>query len=281
MRRQNESVKTQKVELLAQSRERIRQRRLKEEARRNSVEETPTARRVKVDAVAMMNDLMKKDGSVGNRAKDIALQKITREVITDATGHVDLLSTPEKVPAGMTRDEWLEQKAASCEMLMLQGVRDNRLLCKMLDLPRPTVDIVTRRVLARWEVLGGNNDLRGAKGESVAHLDMIVNELWSIYRGLANEEKNNSKAFQKSMVLGQILGVVDRKMNLQGLSQTNIQMLLSVSDDSEVVQRMRQHQAFGELASRLLDKIKLRRMAAEADITILPEEKTAKVKALQ
>lgn len=180
---------------------------------------------------------------------------------TDPDGNITVLVTPDEVPAGMEREEWLEMKVAACERLMLQGVRDTRMLMKLLELGRSTVEKLVKRVEARWTALGGAQDLRGARGEALSHLEMIINEYWSNYRTAENQETAGNRAFQKTMILSYIMQAMERKMTLQGLSTENVQMLLHVSDDAEVVQRIRRHSVIGEFAGKLLDVIAKRRSA--------------------
>lgn len=140
---------------------------------------------------------------------------------------------------------------------MLQGVRDERLLTNLLGVPRPTADLLVKRVLARWTALGGESDLRQSRGEALVHYEMIINELWGTYRAVENKEggAKGGAPFQKTMILQHIMSALERKMELQGLSSQNVEMLLHVSDDAEVVQRIRKHAIIGEFAAKLLDRI--------------------------
>lgn len=84
-----------------------------------------------------------------------------------------------------------EQQVLRVEILMMKGVRAKHQLMELLGIKNlRQVDRYVKRVLARWELEGIENDHRQFRGEGLRHLDFIGTEIWS---SLANTEDEHIK----------------------------------------------------------------------------------------
>lgn len=193
-------------------------------------------------------------------------------VLTDKDGMVEVPTVPDAPTPGQTKGEWEEQKVAQVEKLLLQGVREPALIQHYLNLSsRAQADTFIRRVKARWEVVGGTGNTRQDRGEMLAHIELLTNRIWSDYQAAATLQE---RAYLATLMMR----LIDQRMTLYGLTETSIRQVLIVTEDSEVMERIKKQTKMAEFAALLAEKIARRRREMEDQNTITVDSETTRDK---
>lgn len=143
-----------------------------------------------------------------------------------------------------------EQQVARCENLMMKGVRDKNKLMALLDVHSSAqMEGFMRRVEARWELGGSVKNLHMQRGEQIAKLNMIENELWIQLQAVEAaqdgvNEKGESiripidvKAF--TMLLREIRETNRDRADMVGLTKEVIEQMVMSEGDQSVEFRFR------------------------------------------
>jgi hypothetical protein len=166
---------------------------------------------------------------------------------------------PPLVTPGLNHHENDAQLALQAEVLMTKGIRAVSQLQALLRVPdRRRMDRIVRMVHARWEIYGSNTEMRRLRGEGLARLDLIENELWVT---LSNTEDERIK----QVALRNLLEATRQRSELHGLSARRIEMMITQIGSGEVDERVANHARVMTVAQQLSEMIQ-RRLDAPAVI---------------
>ena len=117
-------------------------------------------------------------------------------------------------PASRIDKRYLDQERliTQAEVLMLKGHSSYSVIAKKLGIAGVTAKQYMERVHVRWEVHGGRANHRKMRGEALARLHLIEQELWRIV--------DTSPPQVNLSALKQIADVVAQQLLLQGLTQS-------------------------------------------------------------
>lgn len=148
-----------------------------------------------------------------------------------------------------------EQQVARVELLMIKGIRQKRQLMLLLNIDDPRqMERYVSRVLARWELVGSNQDHSRARGEGLTRLDLIESELWSKMQNLDDKDGGRTNA-----LLSTVLNVHRQRMDLLGLTPKVIERI-GVGSESDVAfsKTVGTHERLSMLAARMMHMIEER-----------------------
>jgi len=151
-----------------------------------------------------------------------------------------------------------EQQVARVELLMLKGIRQKRQLMLLLNVnDHRQMDRYISRVLARWELVGSNQDYSRARGEGLQRLDLVESELWSMTQNLDDVGR-------KQTIMQTILNVHKHRMDLLGLTPKVIEHI-GIGTDSDVAfsKTVGTHERLSMLAARMMKMIEERTKVIE------------------
>jgi hypothetical protein len=162
------------------------------------------------------------------------------------------VTMPPPVTPGLNHHENDAQLALQAEVLMTKGIRAVSQLQALLGVSdRRRMDRIIRMVHARWEMYGSNTEMRRLRGEGLARLDLIENELWVT---LSNTEDERIK----QVALRNLLEVTRQRSELHGLSARRIEMLVTQIGNGEADERLTTHAKVLAVAKQLGDLIQAR-----------------------
>lgn len=161
--------------------------------------------------------------------------------------------------------EWEQQKIAATEQVMYQGVRTPRLVAKLLSIEEDQAERYIRCVIARWQTLGDETDLRQQRGECLAYLDHLQNQLWVQIKKAKLKKGGESEVLSLN---SQLLALFQQRQQLYGLNPQTIQQILSVgdTDSHHVLQAIKKQSAVRDVAAKFAAILKRNREAAEAQL---------------
>ena len=148
-----------------------------------------------------------------------------------------------------------EQQVVRCEALMIRGIRHRRTLMALLDLDDPRqMDRYMARVLARWELVGANQDYGRARGESLQRLDLVESKLWDQI-----DEKKKPTTKTTVAVLKTVLQVQQQRADILGLTPKVIATIGKPDDGAIAFSReVASHERVSMLAARMMKLIEER-----------------------
>jgi hypothetical protein len=181
-----------------------------------------------------------------------------------------------------------EQQVLRTEVLMLKGVRQRRTLMTLLEVDDPRkMDRYIARVQARWELEGASHDLARSRGEAIARLNIIEQELWSKYSDQNNRVQlvtgrdadgkptqqmvpDPQAAQLQVVVLRNLLDLTRQRMELLGLTPKAIERLANVDQGHllEFNQTIANHERMSRVAQLVMDKVEGRLRARAAGETV-------------
>ena len=114
------------------------------------------------------------------------------------------------------------------------------------------MDRYISRVLARWELVGSNQDYSRARGEGLQRLDLVESELWSMTQNLDDVGR-------KQTIMQTILNVHKHRMDLLGLTPKVIEHI-GLGNESDVAfsKVASTHERMSMLAARMMHMIEER-----------------------
>lgn len=142
-----------------------------------------------------------------------------------------------------------EQETTRIETLVLKGVRDASTIAKLLGLSRALVDKRLRKVYARWEVLGGGNVMKRARGEAISRTARLVLKLEEIIQD-SKDNRERIVALKELHTLGCYLDT------LRGLTPDAIAKLNMVAETNPVAARALKSDRELSLISDLITRMK-------------------------
>lgn len=139
-----------------------------------------------------------------------------------------------------------EKYKGQVEILLLKGVTSATQVSSHLGIAYNTARRYIEEIYYRWAVLGGPTRMRQVRGEARARLDLLTSELWMMFQ-------NNKDDRTRTTILTQLLGVHDRRMILDGLTPTMLQVLVTQQSDEKggVDEHIRNHEEMVSLATAL------------------------------
>lgn len=166
------------------------------------------------------------------------------------------------------RVEHTEAEVTRCELLMIRGVKERRLLAETLNISLATADDYMRRVRARWSVSGSEKNLHQYRGEQLTRLDDQEREIWEKVKFLnlfKESPRFDHKAFVSQMAL--ILQLNRQRAEMVGLTPHMIEQIVQ----SDAVQPLDfgRNKGTHELAARLFSTMAValeKRLASQAKV---------------
>jgi hypothetical protein len=165
-----------------------------------------------------------------------------------------------------------DQQTSRVEMLMLKGVTRPELIGQLLELNTRTVMRLVERVYARWEITGGGRTITRFRGEAMARLDLLEQEIWAKYAALSNRQEPSPK--DEARMLKLLLDISGQRNALLGLSPKVIERLglIPADQSAEVLARLVAQRGLAQMAVRLTELLAERRAAAGETIDADPAE---------
>lgn len=123
-----------------------------------------------------------------------------------------------------------EKQVTQVEVLLLKGLTNLNVLASIIQCSRQHMSGLVKAVHTKWELIGGPRNAPQIKGEAIAKLSLLENEYWSLFA------KEHTPISTKVAILSSIVGVIDRKMLIHGLSPKVLEMIAKdKAGDSEVM----------------------------------------------
>lgn len=171
--------------------------------------------------------------------------------------YVDVPKEPD-YDKSVDRQEHEEQQVARVEIMMTKGVRSKRNLMALLDIrDGREMDRYIRRVHARWETLGTQNEFARHRGEGLNRLDLIEGEIWARVGQLDPKHPNTSQVVLQHFAA--VLKVQEMRSELLGLTPKVIAHITTMPDaDGDISRRITQHERLAGIAARMMDLIRER-----------------------
>ncbi len=145
------------------------------------------------------------------------------------------VAMPPPLTPGLNPHELDAQLSLQAEVLMTKGIRSSSQLMALLGVgDRRAMDRIIRMVHARWELYGSNTEMRCLRGEGLARLDLIKNELWVSLSNTTDERI-------KQVTLRNLLEATRQRSELHGLSARHIEMMITQIGIGEVDERVADH----------------------------------------
>ena len=207
------------------------------------------------------------------------ISELEKTILANTGGKLEILEAPEKPEIGEEQIVFQARQLAQVEHLMYQGVRSPHLIAQALKITEKTAEKYVKAVLARWQVIGSDVDMKAQRGEALGYMDFLQNQLWTQFTGAKNiadkqaalpasERDNVAIGRARALMLNlnnQIITLNAQRNQLYGLTPQAIQQMLILggNEDHEVLVRMRKQQGMKELASKL-GTILLRQRQANA-----------------
>jgi len=180
-----------------------------------------------------------------------------------ASAAVQRIRQPPQPTVAATEDRAAhdDQQTTRVEMLMLKGLTRPEVIGQLLDLPTRTTMRLIERVHARWAISGGGRDITRFRGEALARLDLVEQEIWSRYAALGNRQDPSPKDEAKMLKL--LLDDSVQRNALLGLSPKVVEKLgLAPDQSAEVLARLVAQRGLAQMAIRLTELLAERRAAA-------------------
>ena len=150
-----------------------------------------------------------------------------------------------------------EQQVLRTEILMTKGIRARRQLMVLLEIDNAVVmDRYIKRVHARWEMFGSNQDYARHRGEGLSRLDLIESELWSRLGNIdPKAAPGTSVAF-----LNALLHVQKQRFEVLGLTPKVIAHIGATTavQGLEFARQVASHDRLAMIAARMLTMIQER-----------------------
>lgn len=200
---------------------------------------------------------------------------LERTILDNSGGKLDILEVSDQPIGGQLAIEIQAQKLAQVEHLMFQGIRTPHLIAQAIDIGEGLAEQYTKAVLARWQTIGGEVDMKAQRGEALAYMDFLQNQLWSQFTAAKKivDDQNKipterpegdkratrnygaiSSAQAKMLNLNaQIIALNAQRTQLYGLTPQaiNTMLILGGNEDHEVLVRMRKQEGMKDLAAKL------------------------------
>lgn len=204
-----------------------------------------------------------------------AVTPLEETIIAESGGTLQVLDIPEVFPPEMEAIEIQAQKLAQVEHLMLQGIRTPHLIAQATSITEPLAEKYVKAVLARWQALGGEVDMKAQRGEALVYMDLLTNTLWSQFQAakkLVDEQMKlplerpdgDDRPKRDMRIVGanqarmlnlntQIIALNTQRHQLYGLTPQAVNQMLVIGGDgdAEVLTRLRKQQGVKELLGKL------------------------------
>lgn len=147
--------------------------------------------------------------------------------IPQAAPKVDGGTLPSFAPDTQGKDHLEREKIlGQVEILYLKGITSATALGAMLGISHGTARKYIERVQYRWAFTGNFKRMSQLRGEARARLDMITAELWQIFTNTDSEST-------KLSALSELLGIHDRRLILDGLTDTMLAYIREREEEGE------------------------------------------------
>jgi hypothetical protein len=217
----------------------------------------------------------------GRPSKDVT--PLERKILEENGDALDVLPAPHLEP-GAESIEMQSQQITQVEDLMFKGIRTPHLIAQAIKIPEDLAQKYIKAVYARWATLGGHVDVKAQRGEALAYLDLLQQNLWTELSAAkkrvrvqeaqpADKRDRGELAEARRSVkelLAQITQLNTQRTQLYGLTPNVINSIVVMggSEDYEVLTRIREHGEAKQVLSKLgnfLERAKQMRLAKEQD----------------
>ena len=194
------------------------------------------------------------------------ITELEKTLIEKNGGEFQTLEVPEKPLPTQELFEFQAQQMTQVENLMYQGLRSPHLIAQAAKMSEHLAERYIKAVLARWQTLGSEVDLKTQRGEALGYLDFLQNQLWTQFSAAKNilDAENRKPVAERDLrAMGsaraqmmnlnpQILALNTQRNQLYGLTPQAIQQMLIMggNDEHEVLIRMRKQHAVKDFAAK-------------------------------
>ena len=142
-----------------------------------------------------------------------------------------------------------EQQVARTEIVMLHGERDAGVIARRLKISPKAAFNYVERVLARWEIVGSERNIRRMRGEALQRLDAMEREVWEQYGDLGRRGFGGKVA-----CLNIALKIHELRNQMNGLTAEAIDAMPDhPNENSSIVQaRMEKQERLAKLGRTVL-----------------------------
>lgn len=197
----------------------------------------------------------------------LPLSDIEKTVLANNGGVIEVLEMPEKPDPHEEAIVFTAQKLAQVEHIMYQGIRSPHLIAQAANLTEIQAEKYIKAVIARWQTIGSESDMKAQRGEALGYLDFLQNQLWTQFTGakkIVDEQMAKPEADRDKNAIGrarglmlnlnnQIIALNTQRTQLYGLTPQaiNQMLILGGTEDHEVLVRMRKQQGLKDLLGKL------------------------------